>query len=114
RRPAEALETLDELLQQYGQHSLADDARFLRAASLQESGRTEEALAAYGELPLIHPDSPLADRSLFEAAQLQWRALGDSEAALETYTRLLTEYPGSLLVPEARQQIRRLRGDLDS
>lgn len=114
RRPADALETLDELLQQYGQHSLADDARFLRAASLQESGRTEEALAAYGELPLIHPDSPLADRSLFEAAQLQWRALGDSEAALETYTRLLTEYPGSLLVPEARQQIRRLRGDLDS
>lgn len=114
RRPTEALGTLDALIQEFGQHSLADDARFLRAEALEEAGRTEEALSAFGELPLIHPDSPLADRALFQAAHLQWRALGDIDAALETYTRLLTQYPGSLLVPDARQQIRRLRGDADS
>lgn len=114
RRTDEALQSLNAFLEEYGQHPLADDARFLRATVLHDAGRIEDALAAFGELPLMYPTSYLADRSLFEAASIQEHDLGDTEAALKTYTRLLTEYPGSLLVPDARQRIRILRDDVNS
>jgi len=107
----EAISTLDDLLQQSDNHPLDDDARFLRANLLRKIGRVPEALAAMLELPQIHPDSFLADRSLFAAAEIQERELNDRSAAIATYTRLLVEYPGSLLIPEARARIRQLRGE---
>lgn len=114
RQPGRALDTLDALLADFGRHPLADDARFQRAHTLDDAGRPDEALAAFFELPLIHPGSPLADRSLYEAARLQEQVLDAPEGALETYTRLLADYPGSLLIPDARARIRALRGDAAS
>ncbi len=111
RRVNEVVQRMDELLAEFGFHPLADDARFLRATAIREAGRAEEALAAFGELPLIHPDSPLADRSLFQAAEIQEQDLNDPDGAMVTYTQILTLYPGSLLLPEVRFRIRALRGD---
>ena len=111
RRVNEVVQLMDELLAEFGFHPLADDARFLRATAIREAGRAEEALAAFGELPLIHPQSPLADRSLFQAAEIQEQDLNDPEGALTTYTQILTHYPGSMLLPEVRFRIRALRGD---
>ncbi|MFB3131407.1 MAG: tol-pal system YbgF family protein [Rhodothermales bacterium] len=111
RRVNEVVQLMDELLVEFGFHPLADDARFLRATAIREAGRAEEALAAFGELPLIHPQSPLADRSLFQAAEIQEQDLNDPEGALTTYTQILTHYPGSMLLPEVRFRIRALRGD---
>jgi TolA-binding protein len=111
RRTAEVVQYMDELLSEMGTHPLADDARFLLAQALRESGRHEDAFSAFSELPLIHPDSPLADRSLFQAAAIQEMELNDREGALTTYTQILTNYPGSLLIPEIRLRIRALRGD---
>lgn len=114
RQPQTAVQFADSLLSKHGRHPLADETRFLRARAMQESGQIKEALAAYQELPLIHPDSPYADRSLFAAARLQAHTLGAIDEAIETYTKLLSDYPGSLLVPDARKEIRRLRGDQSS
>ncbi|MDX1548447.1 MAG: tetratricopeptide repeat protein, partial [Rhodothermales bacterium] len=87
RRAEAAVDRLDALLDAFAQHPIADDARFLRARALREAGRTEDALAAFGEIPLIHPQSFLADRSLFLAAEIQERDLGLPDDALATYTR---------------------------
>jgi len=111
RRVNEVVQRMDELLADFGFHPLADDARFLRATAMREAGRAEEALAAFGELPLIHPESPLADRSLFQVAEIQEQDLNDPDGAMVTYTQILTHYPGSLLLPEVRLRIRALRGD---
>ena len=111
RRVKEVVQRMDELLAEFGFHPLADDARFLRATAIRAAGRAEEALAAFGELPLIHPNSPLADRSLFQAAEIQEQELNDPDGAVTTYTQILTHYPGSLLLPEVRLRIRALRGD---
>ena len=110
RHHDETLQTLDTLLDQHGRHPLADDTRFLRAQTMRASGRYEDALKAFLEMPLIHPRSHLLDRSLFEAAQIQEQQLNDPQAALETYTRLLTDHPASLLASDARSRIRALRG----
>ncbi|MFK7845778.1 MAG: tetratricopeptide repeat protein [Rhodothermales bacterium] len=106
-----ALTKLDSLLLQFGAHPLADDARFLKATTLRETGQTDAALAAFLEFPLIHPESFLVDRSLFTAAEIYELELGDEELAAKTYSQLLTDYPGSLLSTKARDRIRVIRGD---
>ncbi|MEM1126943.1 MAG: tetratricopeptide repeat protein [Bacteroidota bacterium] len=111
RRPLQALAVLDSLGAQLGQHTLADDVAFLRGTILRDIGRTDEALATFGELPLAYPRSFLGDRSLFQYAEILEFERQDPEGAIEAYTRLLDTYPGSLLATEARLRIRVLRGD---
>ncbi|NNE71244.1 MAG: tetratricopeptide repeat protein, partial [Rhodothermales bacterium] len=111
QRFQEALDAADEVLAAIGNHALVDELMFERAGILEALGRHTDAVAAFKEFPLIHPDSHLGDRSLFEAARLESEVLGLDDAATDTLTRLLTEYPGSLLASEARTRIRILRGD---
>ena len=111
RLHTQALSTLDSLLMQFGNHPLIDDARFLKATTLRDIGRTEEALAAFLEFPLIHPESFFVDRSLFTAAEMYEYEMGEEDLAIDTYSRLLNEYSGSLLASKARERIRILRGD---
>lgn len=110
-RTDEALSRINILLVQSGEHPLTDDLRFERARLLRIHGLSRDAVQAYLEIPLIHPDSFFGDRCLFKAAEIQSNDLGDSTGATATYSRLLNEYPGSLLVPDTRARIRILRGD---
>ena len=98
-----------DILAQWGTHPIADEARFLRAEALLLNGQSEDALIAFGEFPLIHPESPLRDRSLFHYAEILETVQGDTAGALQAYTDLLTQYPGSLLVEKVRERIRALR-----
>ena len=109
RRIPETVDATERLLGYWGQHPIADDTRHLRATALREAGHMEDALVAFGELPLIHPDSPLADRSLFAFATILDHELGRRDEALSAYSDLLMRFPGSLLVPDVRQRIRILR-----
>lgn len=111
RQTGNALLTLNHLLEEFGSHKLADDAHFRRAAVLQELQRHEEAIQAWLEMPLLYPTSFLGDRSLFLAARTADRNLGDVDRAIALYERILAEYPRSLLVRNARDQIRILRGE---
>jgi len=105
-----ALHQLDDLMEEFGQHALADDMLMQKAGLLARTGQIEEAVSAYLQLPLLHPDSFYGARSLVEAAGLQAR-FGSSDEAIRTYQRVLTEYPGSLLIPRVRESIRQIRGD---
>ena len=109
RREAEVITGADDLLSKWGQHPIADDMRFLRAQAFRQADQVHDALAAFGELPLLHPESPYADRSLFIYAQILELDLQEPSAAADAYTELLTRYPGSLYVNEAREKIRTLR-----
>ena len=111
RRPQVALDTLDAILAEFPQHPLADDVRFLRAEMLRDLALSVEAHDAFAEIPLLHPHSFLADQALFAAAEILETELGNEEAAVELYSRLLSQYPGSLLAGQARDRIRIMRGD---
>ncbi len=114
RRHDDALATLDALLATYGTHALADEARFLRATLLRAQGRWHAAVSAFGELPLVHPQSAFADRSLMAAADLYATRLDDLEAAVTAYNRLLEDYPASLLAADARARLRTLWSERDT
>lgn len=105
-----ALHQLDDLSAEFGLHALADDMLMLKAELQARTGQTKEAISSYLQLPLLHPDSFFGARSLVEAAALQAR-FGSADEALDTYQRVLSEYPGSLLIPRVRESIRLLRGD---
>ena len=111
RRLDEADAILSQIRERFGSHSLSDDADYLRAIILRDRGKYKEAAAALAEIPLLYPRSFLADRSLFEAARINDEELGQPEEALELYNRILTDYPGSLLLIQVRSRIRMLRGD---
>ncbi len=104
----ETVSLTEDILRQWGQHSIADDTRFLRAQALQKSGQSSEAMMAFGEFPLIHPQSPLCDHSLFYYAEIL-DTQGKLSEAIEAYNDFLIQYPGSLLVNQARERVRLLR-----
>lgn len=107
----EALANLDSLLVDFSGNDLTDDAAFLKAQVLEQQFDFEAANAAFLQLALQFPKSFLADRSLFRAARIQETQMDDVDGALESYSRLLVDYPGSLLAAQARERIRILRGD---
>ncbi len=73
---------------------------YLRAEALRESGRLDEAVAAYKMLD--HRDAPRATRqnALYAAAQLE-RRLGKLGAARSDFDRALAAAPGGALREEA-------------
>jgi tetratricopeptide (TPR) repeat protein len=111
RRFSEALDILNQLRLAYPDHPLTDEILYKRAMVLENLGRFEEAQAAFDEVATKFADGYLADRSLFAAARIYEERLGDPAAAIEAYSDLLLRYPGSLLAPQIRARIRKLRGD---
>jgi tetratricopeptide (TPR) repeat protein len=109
RQEAETLALLDELLDSHARSPLADDARFFKARALAEHDRPADAADAYTRVALKHPKSTLAARGLYRAARLHETALGDPEAALQTYQRFLKNHPGSLRASDVRRRIRALQ-----
>ncbi|MFB6248709.1 MAG: tetratricopeptide repeat protein [Salinibacter sp.] len=103
-----ALTRLDSLLQTYGRHALADQARFQRARVHLARGDTAAARRSFREVPRRHPRSPYADRSLFRLARLL-EAQDRPQRAITLYDRLLKKYPKSLLATDARSRLRTLR-----
>ena len=108
---AEAKTGLDNLLRSYPGHALTDDALYLKA---QLQRRTGDYAAAAATLKLL-TDNPkydvLSDDALFLLARIQEEDVKDKAQAQALYQQLLTKYPGSIYVAEARKRFRKLRGD---
>ena len=92
-------------------HALADNLRFERGQIAAAQGEFEKAAGLFLEVVSIYPDDILADNALMEAARIHDQVLEKRQEAMDLYERMLTEYPGSLFVVEARKRFRSLRGD---
>jgi tetratricopeptide (TPR) repeat protein len=79
----------------------------LQARCWAARGKFPQAIAMAADLRAINPDSPYADRLVFLAAECQEK-LGRTEGARAGYHALLTDYPGSPLVGDARQRLAQL------
>jgi outer membrane protein assembly factor BamD (BamD/ComL family) len=58
-----------------------------------------------------YPDEVTADYALFLQAGVREHEMKDPVKAMELYARLLSRYPSSIYVIDARKRFRFLRGD---
>lgn len=107
----EALSILDTLQVNYPESTLADEIIYRQAGIAKRQKNFEQAAKLYQQLVSLYHEDILADNALFELAKITENNLGNKEEAMDYYKALLTEFPGSLFVPEARRRFRALRGD---
>lgn len=107
----EAMVKIDSILTAWPMHSLKDEILILKADMHMQNGDFDQAREKLEEVMEYHFADILADDALFQLAEMHERIYEDQEKAKELYEKLLTDYPGSLYVVEARKRFRTLRGD---
>ncbi|GAA4351523.1 tetratricopeptide repeat protein [Hymenobacter saemangeumensis] len=107
----EAITGLDALLLKFPGHSLSDDSYYLKAQLQRRMGDHAGAIATLERITLNPKYDVLSDDALFLLARIQEEDVKDKAKAQELYNQVLTKYPGSIYVAEARKRFRKLRGD---
>ena len=107
----EAMATLDTLLKEFPDHSLVDDAWYKQAKIMDVKRNWVAEDSLYEKIITYDSASVIADDALFNRADLHENKLNDKSKAMQLYQDMLTNYPGSLYVVEARKRYRALRGD---
>jgi tetratricopeptide (TPR) repeat protein len=110
-RDMEALAMLDSISLKFPMHSIVDNVLFKKAEINSKNGNFSEAAKYYTEIIEKYPYDLLADDATFYLAGLYENQLNDKSKAMKLYESILTQYPGSLYVVEARKQFRALRND---
>lgn len=107
-----ALARLDSINLIFSTHTLGDDIYYKKAEIFKKLGRYDEAAKMLQNVVEFFPDGIYGDDALYKQAELYERFLGDNEKAKALYQELLTKYPGSIYVVDARKRYRALRGDI--
>lgn len=112
RKNTQAIPLFLSVIERYPQALLVDDALMKVAALQTQAGLFGDAIASYGRLLNEFKESSIAlDRARFSMAEVFQFGLNDKARAIETYEKLLVDFPQSLLATIARKRIRELRGD---
>lgn len=106
-----AMLALDSIITVFPGHTLSDEVLFKKTQILKIKGRYTEAAALLQEITEKYGEDILADDALYQLGLLFEERLNDKEKAKTLYETLLTKYPGSLFVVDARKRFRALRGD---
>jgi TolA-binding protein len=106
-----ALIKLDSIAAKYPANSLADDVLYFKSRIYIKTNNYPQAAVVLKELIAQQTSSIWADDALFKLADLQEKKLNDPEQAKILYQKLLTDFPGSMHIAEARKRFRKLRGD---
>jgi len=107
-----ALARLDSINSIFSEHTLGDDIYYKKAEIFKKTNRYAEAAKMYENILEFYPTELYGDDALFKEAELYERYLNDKEKAKQLYQDVLTKYPGSIYVVEARKRFRDLRGDI--
>lgn len=109
----DAMILLDSILTLSTYHSIFDDVLLLRGKLYLDMGMIDSAIIDFQEIADNYSWDITADNALFLMAETYDFFKNDKDKASELYLRLMTDYPGSLFVAEARKRYRFLRGDLN-
>ena len=107
-----AIARLDSINSLFSEHTLGDDIYFKKAEIYKRTNRYADAVKMYQNIVEFFPNELYGDDALFKEAELYERSLNDKNKAKALYEEMLTKYPGSIYVVEARKRYRELRGDI--
>ena len=110
-KDSSALILLDSILKAFPGHPMDDDAIYKQYTIFKKQGKLQQCAAALQKLLIDYPTGVLADDAMYHLALLQENAFNDPAKAMDLYQKLLTNYPSSSFVVDARRRFRALRGD---
>ena len=110
-RDNEALAVLDSVIVAYPMHSIIDNALYKKAEIYYKNGKFDTAATYYTRIIEKYPNDLLADDAMYNLAGIYENKLNNKAKAMQLYEKILTQYPGSLYVVEARKKFRALRND---
>lgn len=110
-RFTECIVTLDSILTEYPSHTLTDEIKMLKASIYVKEGKFDLARDLYQNIVDLHFADITADDALFKLALLEEQVYQDKTKAMALFEKLITDFPASLYVVEARKHFRALRGD---
>jgi tetratricopeptide (TPR) repeat protein len=106
-----AVTTLDSIDVKYPNNSLSDDISMAKARILIQQKDYTGAVPLLKKIVAEHPTDLWADDAVFMLGDIYDNNLNDKEQAKIYYQKIITDYPGSLLINESRKRFRLLRGD---
>lgn len=106
-----AMKTLDSIETLGVYHPLFDEVLYKKAQIMIQKRNFTEADTLLGKLLRFYPEDILGDDALYLRAQMNEYQMNNKLKAQEYYQKLITDYPGSIFVTEARKRFRYLRGD---
>ncbi len=106
---SDALTTLDTISKNYAYNSLSDDVSYRKAGIFQKQGKFAEAAVLYETIVKENSWDMLADDALFQLAAIYQNKLNRKQEAMDLYKKMLTDYPGSVNVVDARSEYRKLQ-----
>ncbi len=98
----------------YPNHTLEDDIYFTRAQVAEKQLNWKLAIENYQVVVDLYGRDILADNALYNIANIYQYRFQDHQKAMETWEKIILDYPGSLYVVEARSKYRKLKEELGS
>ncbi len=102
---------LDSIRTLFPEHSLEDDALYLKSQIYVKIKDYDRAVLMLQTIIEKFPDGIRGDNALFDLAELYETKLDNTEKATELYEKILYDYAGSTFSVEARKRYRRLLGE---
>ena len=112
--PGKALNTLDSIDKKLPGNSLADDILMAKARIFIQQKNYADAIPPLKKIAEAHSTDLWADDAVFMLGDMYENHLADKAQAKVYYKKIITDYPGSLWINEARKRFRTLRGDQTS
>ena len=88
-----------------------DEAYYKKAEIYIKKGLNDSAVVYFKKIMTEYPNDVLGDDATFRLAVMYEEVYKDKQQAMDTYEKLMTTYPGSIYVVDARKRYRALRGD---
>lgn len=99
----------DEISHRTLSHPLLDEVLMRKAQIRIRQARYEEADTLLGQLYAFYPEDVLADDALFLRAEICEQHLQQPEKARDYYALILTDYPTSIYVEQARKRYNEIK-----
>lgn len=106
-----ALKILDSINVLYPGNSLADDIYMAKSKIFIKNNEYNQAIEQLVGIIENYPSELWGDDAVFILADIYETRLNQPVKALELFQKIITDFPGSLHVIEARKRFRKLRGD---
>ena len=111
QNPEKAVMILDSIGKKFPNNALEDDIMMSKSRILIQQKDYAGAVPLLKKIVEEHPADLWADDAVFMLGDIYENRLNDKTTARNYYQKIITDYPGSLWINEARKRFRVLRGD---